>query len=128
MTHRSSDKLVINTKWGRNDDRVTLTASVGGEVIHTNKIDLALSTSRLKFAEQVAKNRPGIDQKELDLQLQRLLQQRHVALAAASKRNTSRKAGTLGDGTKGKRLPKVILPGGARPHTRTCQETGDVAY
>lgn len=126
MTHRASDELVIEPKWGRNDGRATLTASVGGELIHTDKFDLALSTSRLRFAENVAKGRPGIDLQEIDRQLQHLLQQRHAALAAASKRNTSRKARALGDGTKGKRLPKVVLPGGPIPIYKPAKKLGQL--
>ena len=80
----ASHELAITPQWIGSNGRVQLTARIGDEVLHSDKLDLGSSSSRKRFAKSLAKDRPGLDEQDIEAILLNLFNRRSTAQAEAS--------------------------------------------
>jgi len=67
-----AEVLTIEYQLSRKGKTTTITAKIGGNVLHVESLDITRSAGRDRFAVAVCAGRPGIDRKAVDAELLRI--------------------------------------------------------
>ena len=71
-TPSPANAVVIEYKPPEKGKMTTVTAKIGGDVLHVETLDVTRSTARDRFAAAVCEGRPGIERQAIDAELLRI--------------------------------------------------------